>query len=43
MMTTERHQGRRSGVFFANFQLVSHIFLVFLLLTWNIINFKHAG
>ena len=34
--TPERHQLRRSGVFIVNFEHISHLFLVFLLLTLNI-------
>ena len=33
--TPERHQWRRSGVFIATFEHISHLFLVFLLLTLN--------
>ena len=33
--TPERHQRRRSGVFIVNFEHISHLFLVFLLLTLN--------
>ena len=33
--TPERRQWRRSGVFIVNFENISHIFLVFLLLTLN--------
>ena len=33
--TPERHQWRRSGVFIVNFQYISHLVLVFLLLTLN--------
>ena len=33
--TSERRQRRRSGVFIVNFELISHLFLVFLLLTLN--------
>ena len=32
---SERHQRRRSGVFFINSEHISHLFLVFLLLTLN--------
>ena len=35
LKTTERTQWRRSGVFIANFEQMSHIVLVLLLLTWN--------
>ena len=31
--TPERRQGRRSGVFIVNFEYISHLVLVFLLLT----------
>ena len=32
----ERHQGHRcSGVFFVNFEHISHLFLVFLLMTFK--------
>ena len=31
--TPERHQWRRSGVFLVNFEHISHLILVFLLLT----------
>ena len=33
--TPERPQSRRSGVFIVNFEHISHLFLVFLLLTLN--------
>ena len=33
--TPERRHGRHSGVFVVNFELISHLFLVFLLLTLN--------
>ena len=33
--TPERHHWRRSGVFIINFEQISHIDLVFLLLTLN--------
>ena len=33
--TPERRQRRRSGVFIVNFENISHLFLVFLLLTLN--------
>ena len=33
--TPERHHWRRSGVFIVNFEYISHIFLVLLLLTLN--------
>ena len=33
--TPERHQWRRSGIFIVNFQHISHLVLVFLLLTLN--------
>ena len=33
--TPERCQWRRSGVFIVNFEHISHLFLVFLLLTLN--------
>ena len=33
--TPERHQWRRSGVFVVNFEHISHLVLVFLLLTLN--------
>ena len=33
--TPERPQWRRSGVFIVNFEHISHLFLVFLLLTLN--------
>ena len=33
--TPERRQSRRSGAFIVNFELISHIVLVFLLLTLN--------
>ena len=32
---TERRHRRRSGVFIVNFEHISHLFLVFLLLTLN--------
>ena len=32
---TERRHGRRSGVFIVNFEHISHLFLVFLLLILN--------
>ena len=35
MKTPERRHWRRSGVFIINFELVSHLVLVFLLLTLN--------
>ena len=35
MKTPERRQWRRSGVFIANFEHISHLVLVFLLLTLN--------
>ena len=35
MKTLERRHWRRSGVFIVNFELVSHLALVFLLLTLN--------
>ena len=34
--TPERRQWRRSGVFIVNFEYISHLALVFLLLTLNI-------
>ena len=33
--TTERRERRGSGVFIVNFENISHLFLVFLLLTLN--------
>ena len=33
--TPERHQEQRSGVFIVNFEYISHLALVFLLITWN--------
>ena len=33
IQTSERRQWRRSGVFIVNFEYISHLFLVFLLLT----------
>ena len=33
--TLERRQWRRSGVFIVNFEQISHIALLFLLLTFN--------
>ena len=33
--TPERHQWRRSGIFIVNFEHISHLVLVFLLLTLN--------
>ena len=33
--TPEWRHWRRSGVFIVNFELILHLFLVFLLLTWN--------
>ena len=33
--TLEKGEGRRSGVFIVNFVHISHLFLVFLLLTLN--------
>ena len=33
--TLEKGEGRRSGVFIVNFVRISHLFLVFLLLTLN--------
>ena len=42
--TAERHQWCHSGVFNVNFELISHIFLVFLLLTLTyVINHVIAG
>ena len=48
MKTSERCQWRRTDVFIVNFEHISHIFLVFLLLTLNkelltrfIVGFKH--
>ena len=35
MKTTERRQWRLSGVFIVNFEYISHLSLVFLLLTLN--------
>ena len=35
MKTPERRQWRRSGVFIVNFERISHLVLVFLLLTLN--------
>ena len=32
---TKTTQWRRSGVFIVNFEHISHLVLVFLLLTWN--------
>ena len=33
--TPQEHQGRRSGVFIVNFEHISHLVLMFLLLTLN--------
>ena len=35
MRTPECRQGRHSGIFIVNFEHISHLFLVFLLLTWK--------
>ena len=34
-ITPERRHSRRSGVFIFNFEHISHLFLMFLFLTWN--------
>ena len=45
MKTPEESHWRRSGIFIADFELISHIFLVFLLLTLNMLlltGFRYA-